>query len=133
MFSGEILFAIQLIAFAKYPFSLYWNISVMVLKKKPQMCGTICTIKQMKGKAPRKHSLHEETAASVLLKLFISGKPQITLTLHLKQALMNSRTKFLIITYYIGSLLNAVFKKHKTGLEKYSHAIRVQQIQQISI
>ena len=29
--------------------------------------------KLMKGKAPRKHSLHEKTAASVLLKLFISG------------------------------------------------------------
>ena len=28
----------------------------------------------LKGKAPRKHSLHEKTAASVLLKLFISGK-----------------------------------------------------------
>ena len=28
-------------------------------------------IKLMKGKAPRKHSLHEKTAASVLLKLFI--------------------------------------------------------------
>jgi len=31
------------------------------------------TIKLMKGKDPRKHSLHEKTAASVLLKLFISG------------------------------------------------------------
>ena len=30
-------------------------------------------IKLMKGKAPWKHSLHEKTAASVLLKLFISG------------------------------------------------------------
>ena len=30
--------------------------------------------KLMKGKALRKHSLHEKTAASVLLKLFISGK-----------------------------------------------------------
>jgi len=29
--------------------------------------------KLMKGKAFRKHSLHEKTAASVLLKLFISG------------------------------------------------------------
>ena len=27
----------------------------------------------MKGKALRKHSLHEKTAASVILKLFISG------------------------------------------------------------
>jgi len=32
-----------------------------------------CKIKLMKGKALRKHSLHEKTAASVLLKLFISG------------------------------------------------------------
>ena len=31
------------------------------------------SIKLMKGKALRKHSLHEKTAASVLLKLFISG------------------------------------------------------------
>jgi len=29
--------------------------------------------KLMKGKAPRKHSLHEKTAASVLLKLFIGS------------------------------------------------------------
>jgi len=30
-------------------------------------------IKLMKGKALREHSLHEKTAASVLLKLFISS------------------------------------------------------------
>ena len=30
-------------------------------------------IKLMKGKALRKHSLHGKTAASVLLKLYISG------------------------------------------------------------
>jgi len=30
-------------------------------------------LKLMKGKALRKHNLHEKTAASVLLKLFISG------------------------------------------------------------
>ena len=29
--------------------------------------------KLMKGKALRKHSLHEKTTASVLLKMFISG------------------------------------------------------------
>ena len=34
---------------------------------------SIMRIKLMKGKALRKHSLHEKTAASVLLKLFISG------------------------------------------------------------
>jgi len=33
----------------------------------------IITIKLMKGKALRKHSLHEKTAASVLLTLFISS------------------------------------------------------------
>jgi len=31
------------------------------------------SIKLMKGKALMKHSLHEKTAASVLLKLFISS------------------------------------------------------------
>jgi len=31
------------------------------------------SIKLMKGKALRKHSLHEKTADSVLLKLFIKG------------------------------------------------------------
>jgi len=35
--------------------------------------GTPIKIKLMKGKALRKHSLHEKTAASVLLKPFISG------------------------------------------------------------
>jgi len=33
----------------------------------------VTKIKLMKGKAHRKHSLHEKTAASVLLKLFISS------------------------------------------------------------
>ena len=34
---------------------------------------TTSVIKLMKGKVLRKHSLHEKTAASVLLKLFISS------------------------------------------------------------
>jgi len=38
-----------------------------------QTCLKRCGIKLMKGKALRKHSLHEKTAASVLLKLFISS------------------------------------------------------------
>jgi len=34
----------------------------------------MCTLsKLMKGKAHRKHSLHEKTTGSVLLKLFISS------------------------------------------------------------
>jgi len=33
----------------------------------------VIEIKLIKGKALRKHSLHEKTAASVLLKLFISS------------------------------------------------------------
>jgi len=37
------------------------------------MLSPIAWIKLMKGKALRKHSLHEKTAAAVLLKLFISG------------------------------------------------------------
>jgi len=49
----------------------------MVYMAKTQMCmkgicGTIIKNELMKGKALRKHSLHEKTAASVLLKLFIS-------------------------------------------------------------
>jgi len=35
--------------------------------------SSLYIIKLMKGKALRKHSLHEKTAVSVLLKLFISG------------------------------------------------------------
>jgi len=35
--------------------------------------NVIDNMKMMKGKALRKHSLHEKTAASVLLKLFNSG------------------------------------------------------------
>jgi len=41
--------------------------------KLPTLPGTFRKIKLMKGKAHRKHSLHEKTAASVLLKLFISS------------------------------------------------------------
>ena len=35
--------------------------------------ANIFQVKLMKGKALRKHSLHKKTAASVLLKLFISS------------------------------------------------------------
>ena len=38
--------------------------------------AVVRNLKLMKGKALRKHSLHEQTAASVLLKLFISSKPK---------------------------------------------------------
>jgi len=38
--------------------------------------------KLMKGKALRKHSLHEKTAASVLLKLFISSNEWCHTTVH---------------------------------------------------
>jgi len=39
-----------------------------------KLCNIADTItKLVKGKALRKHSLHEKTAASVLLKLFISS------------------------------------------------------------
>ena len=47
----------------------FQNQSLTELQKQ----GLITLIKLMKGKALRKHSLHEKTAASVLLKLFISG------------------------------------------------------------
>jgi len=36
-------------------------------------CNKVSKFKLMKGNALRKHSLHEKTAASVLLKLFISS------------------------------------------------------------
>jgi len=51
------------------------NITIGVYFLLNQICLTSdCRqIKLMKGKALRKHSLHEKTAASVLLKLFISG------------------------------------------------------------
>jgi len=42
---------------------------IMVYQHAPTY--TYMVIKLMKGKALRKHSLHEKTAASVLLKLFI--------------------------------------------------------------
>jgi len=37
------------------------------------ICEDLYKTKLMKGKALRKNSLHEKTAASVLLKLFISS------------------------------------------------------------
>jgi len=43
--------------------------TIKVVNTLPKKSGN----KLMKGKALRKHSLHEKTAASVLLKLFISG------------------------------------------------------------
>jgi len=53
-----------------------WNDSVSS-EKKTNICKCVVifysNIKLMKGKALRKHSLHEKTAASVLLKLFISS------------------------------------------------------------
>jgi len=47
------------------------NLSYDVHSKYTQ--SLLVKLKLMKGKALRKHSLHEKTAASVLLKLFISG------------------------------------------------------------
>jgi len=71
----------------------------------------------MKGKALRKHSLHEKTAASVLLKLFISGKIRYKITyqsgftgfsknensLPKKGKLLNKRTLFLFYVQRISS------------------------------
>ena len=44
---------------------------IMVYQHAPTY--TYMVIKLMNGKALRKHSLHEQTAASVLFKLFISS------------------------------------------------------------
>jgi len=41
--------------------------------KNPYSWCKMCLIELMKGKARRKQNLHGKTAASVLLKLFISG------------------------------------------------------------
>ena len=45
-------------------------------------CEDRLSIKLMKGKALRKHSLHQKTAASVLLKLFISSNEWCHTTPH---------------------------------------------------
>ena len=53
--------------YRRYIFKEFANDTIALINNK------LCGIKLMKGKALRKHSLHEKTAASVLLKLFISG------------------------------------------------------------
>jgi len=50
----------------KHSLIIYWTALVHVYFNS-------ISIKLMKGKSLRKHSLHEKTAVSVLLKLFISG------------------------------------------------------------
>jgi len=49
------------------------NAQSLILKLDHPIELYIFNNKLMKGKALRKHSLHEKTEASVLLKLFISG------------------------------------------------------------
>ena len=62
----------------------YWGFQPVLSYSKPHsfstfygddmmVCSNNLSIKLMKGKALRKHSLHEQTAASVLLKPFISS------------------------------------------------------------
>ena len=48
-------------------------IAMEKFKESVEFKGGRYYVKLMKGKALRKHSLHEKTAASVLLKLFISS------------------------------------------------------------
>ena len=62
-------FAHHIISYSNIHFLLITYI--WYICKIPRTC--ILFIKLMKGKALRKHSLREKTAASVLLKLFISG------------------------------------------------------------
>ena len=78
------LFKIQLSKHSSFAEWFYWLIKPerQIMSRKTS-AGTrrlavvvvmiLSKIKLMKGKALRKHSLHEQTAASVLLKLFISG------------------------------------------------------------
>jgi len=52
-----------------------WSIHLLLQACLEFLISLLCLVsnnKLMKGKALRKHSLHEKTAASVLLKLFIS-------------------------------------------------------------
>ena len=53
-------------------------------------------IKLMKGKALRKHSLYEKTAASVLLKLFISTHISIIPNLTKKEKIETTQTNKII-------------------------------------
>jgi len=52
----------------------------------------------MEGKALRKHSLHEKTAASVLLKLFISSNDK---TRQDKTVYLNQKAKAHMVKKYI--------------------------------
>jgi len=61
-------------------FNIFYNVSKLGLYSKSDQLldqtllhNRTFIIKLMKGKAPGKHSLHEKTAGSVLLKLFISS------------------------------------------------------------
>ena len=62
----------------------------------------------MKGKALRKNSLHEKTAVSVLLNLFISSKPSSLQTRSISHLLDNDKlTMELYCLYTTSSYHNA--------------------------
>ena len=68
----EIVFFLNVCCVLVFYMLLYCSVCFYVYR--PFCHGALkIDIKLMKGKALRKHSLHEKTAASVLLKLFISS------------------------------------------------------------
>jgi len=68
----------------------------------------------MKGKALRKHSLHEKTAASVLLKLFIHN-PQT-----LKECLILQNIRFVKIQQMVKRLFANICLKRSLKRQSYS-------------
>ena len=65
-------------------------------------------IKLMKGKALRKHSLHEKTAASVLLKPFISSNERCHTTIKFHCCIIS---KFTLLCPIRASVMRAAFSR----------------------
>ena len=80
-------------------------------------CCRIQTIKLMKGKALRKHSMHEKTAASVLLKPFISSNVIWLVSLHISLVCVKNRRKwpnsFVVIKWFYCNI-TAILSLHLT-------------------
>ena len=69
-------------------------------------------IKQMKGKARRKHSLHEKTTASFLLKPFVSSKSQNLC----KNTLFVAPVLLLTCVWYYYIIILKVILDHSPGV-----------------
>ena len=93
----------------------HWSTNTIICRLK---ASHICIKKLTKGKALRKHSLHEKTAASVLLKLFIYHIPKsltliyITVYSSLVHAMFMSchqHSVILLTMYSRGDLVRSTF------------------------